>query len=388
MKTESCNRFWNVLTSIRSKHIYLLAKCGVNLHHSRDEQGFIQNHVESLLEESNESLGFSGSDLDILAPTLKVDVERRSLSGSSKESFNQKAKTQREHAESHGEDSDDDQDELDLIEDAQEKAESEDVQSEASHPSTGASKEEEEEAGQKESETMNIDQPTSLKQHTPPTPPSEPHPKSLGNTSLSQETQEDASNSASQDEQMEVDAHATASTETNAQSSQVSAQTQPNESPVKQVPPSPETILKRAQTERVPLKATPTDIGISPGLLTTPKASITIPAPIEPSLSTEQYSATVAAVLDQILPDSATPQQVVKAPYTHPPTDMLPLEFNRKKVKRKKDRSDRKGEDLPMGLNRWAATLNANPVYSRLKRATKCLSSKEWSVSIESVPHV
>jgi len=75
--------------------------------------------------------------------------------------------------------------------------------------------------------------------------------------------------------------------------------------------------------------------------------------------------------------------------YTLPSLRKLPQEFNRKvktKIKKKdKDKDSekenpRKEESLPMGIQRWAATLNANPVWKRVSRPMKCLSSREWAV--------
>jgi len=75
--------------------------------------------------------------------------------------------------------------------------------------------------------------------------------------------------------------------------------------------------------------------------------------------------------------------------YTLPSLRKLPQEFNRKvktKIKKKdKDKDSekenpRKEDSLPMGIQRWAATLNANPVWKRVSRPMKCLSSREWAV--------
>lgn len=138
------------------------------------------------------------------------------------------------------------------------------------------------------------------------------------------------------------------------------------------------------QPEPTALKATPTEVGISPGVIFGHKNHITIPAPLEPSHSVDE------SVEPTTLPEHGPPAQQSGAydfqnpnrQYTLPPASVLPAEFsNRKKAsKRKKDRSERKSDDLPMGLNRWAATIISNPVHIRMKRAMKCLSTKDWSV--------
>lgn len=74
--------------------------------------------------------------------------------------------------------------------------------------------------------------------------------------------------------------------------------------------------------------------------------------------------------------------------YPLPPLSLLPPEFTRKaksskrkrnpekEVKKEKDR-----DELPLGIHRWNASILANPVWRRVARSTKCLSTKEWSAS-------
>jgi chromatin modification-related protein VID21 len=72
--------------------------------------------------------------------------------------------------------------------------------------------------------------------------------------------------------------------------------------------------------------------------------------------------------------------------YTLPPLSILPADFTRKAkpIKRKKDK-EREGkrdrdDTVPMGLARWSATLMANPLWRKVSRAGKTLSTREWSV--------
>ena len=73
-------------------------------------------------------------------------------------------------------------------------------------------------------------------------------------------------------------------------------------------------------------------------------------------------------------------------PYPLPPMSLLPIEFSRRKAsKRKRDKGETKKEEWqPMGLNKWAAVLKANPVHTKMLKASKCLSTKDWSVSFRS----
>lgn len=76
-------------------------------------------------------------------------------------------------------------------------------------------------------------------------------------------------------------------------------------------------------------------------------------------------------------------------PYPLPPLSLLPSEFHRRgKTTSKRERKRDKERDgvsrsdwQPLSLVKWAALLHANPVYTKLQRATKCLSTRDWSVS-------
>ncbi|RDB21560.1 Chromatin modification-related protein EAF1 [Hypsizygus marmoreus] len=74
--------------------------------------------------------------------------------------------------------------------------------------------------------------------------------------------------------------------------------------------------------------------------------------------------------------------------YTLPPFKSAYPDFRKAKTtKRKRDKerekSDHKKEDwAPLGLSRWAATVNANPVWRKVSRASKCLSSRDWAIAM------
>ncbi|KAI0957451.1 hypothetical protein AcW1_005838 [Taiwanofungus camphoratus] len=88
-----------------------------------------------------------------------------------------------------------------------------------------------------------------------------------------------------------------------------------------------------------------------------------------------------------------------KPEYTLPPLSLLPAEFNRKgksgrhqrrrekeKEKNDKERGDKKSDEwTPMGINKWGAVLRANPVWKKLSKATKCLSTRDWNVAITEI---
>lgn len=139
----------------------------------------------------------------------------------------------------------------------------------------------------------------------------------------------------------------------------------------------------------------------------TPRSKpIVISAPIEPlrrhspfnflSNEPEPPPATIEPLRTLFNPD-----------YTLPPLKSLPVEFNRKsrpsKLKRKKEKeqqkeqkaeSDRKSKEkekekerdkddfVPLGAARWNAAIRVNPVYKRLPKAMKCLSTKDWTTGM------
>ncbi|TFY66666.1 hypothetical protein EVG20_g4430 [Dentipellis fragilis] len=145
-----------------------------------------------------------------------------------------------------------------------------------------------------------------------------------------------------------------------------------------------------------------------------PPSPITYQPPSFPS------SVTVSSTLTPIqgLPDFAFPE-IAEAPgaaepalknnvhftlnrhYSVPSLKVLPAEFQRKgklSKQRKRDKEREKAEKgsdrgdgrkearddwTPMGINKWGAIMRANPLWRRMSRATKCLSTHEWSVAFE-----
>ena len=83
-----------------------------------------------------------------------------------------------------------------------------------------------------------------------------------------------------------------------------------------------------------------------------------------------------------------------KQEYSLPPLSTLPAEFQRRsassrnKKKRDKEKQERAGDKgegrrddwTPMGINKWGALLRANPVWKKLSKASKCVSTHEWNV--------
>lgn len=70
--------------------------------------------------------------------------------------------------------------------------------------------------------------------------------------------------------------------------------------------------------------------------------------------------------------------------FTLPPLKSLNPDYKKlKSLKRRREagvKEGRKDDWVPMGLNKWAATVNANPVWKKVSRASKCLTTREWVV--------
>ncbi len=146
------------------------------------------------------------------------------------------------------------------------------------------------------------------------------------------------------------------------------------------------------------------DILVSPSqLLNSPTVSSKPPpAPVIVRISSSQqeHQPSYSFVEDspppvQVRVPPPSPPSRIKAAtrYTLPPVSALPLELQKKGKPpklRKRDRDkERSGSDggkkeewTPLGMARWAAVLRANPVFKRVSRASKCVSTRDWNVSI------
>ncbi|KAG6917780.1 hypothetical protein DXG01_001052 [Tephrocybe rancida] len=73
--------------------------------------------------------------------------------------------------------------------------------------------------------------------------------------------------------------------------------------------------------------------------------------------------------------------------FTLPPLKSINPDYKKSRaLKRKRDKEreaagkeSRKDDWVPLGLNKWAATVNSNPVWKKVARASKCLTTREWA---------
>jgi chromatin modification-related protein VID21 len=122
--------------------------------------------------------------------------------------------------------------------------------------------------------------------------------------------------------------------------------------------------------------------------------AIIIPAPLTPLTERSQFTFPEEVV--EKAPRSRhayQPEFSIDREYPLPPLKSLPIEFQRRgklsKLQRKREKEKERGEKsvegkkedwLPTGLSRWNATLRANPVWTRIARAQKTVSTRDWSV--------
>ncbi|KAG9318171.1 hypothetical protein JVU11DRAFT_248 [Chiua virens] len=117
----------------------------------------------------------------------------------------------------------------------------------------------------------------------------------------------------------------------------------------------------------------------------------TSPAPGLPDFSFEE---TDGETTEESSSQAAVPTEVQRhhfdPAYNLPPLKALPPEILRKgksskQKKKDKEKADAKGgkeEWVPLGFAKWGAMIRANPIYKKVSRASKCLSTKDWSVAI------
>ncbi len=127
-----------------------------------------------------------------------------------------------------------------------------------------------------------------------------------------------------------------------------------------------------------------------------PSTEVFIPVALTPVGESTQYA------LDSAIPEPRTltvnewlsPEFSLGRKYTLPPAKSLPLDQQRRlklgKNQRKKDKEKDKGTEnrkdgiedwAPLGINKWGVTVKTNPLWKRVSRATKTMSTQDWNVS-------
>jgi hypothetical protein len=119
-----------------------------------------------------------------------------------------------------------------------------------------------------------------------------------------------------------------------------------------------------------------------------PRSPIFAPAPMGPIPLPAEFSFEIDPA--EVLPKPANPtpfghlETIHQPEYTLPPLKYLPSEYQRRgRIRSQRKKQDRGSEKdwAPLGLNRWGIMMHINPVFDKVSKATKCLSTRDWSVS-------
>ena len=160
------------------------------------------------------------------------------------------------------------------------------------------------------------------------------------------------------------------------------AQTEVQPSPLlSPVPPAP------------PIVALPPSAFILPPK---PSTEVFIPVTLTPVGDSPQYALDLASPEPRSLTvnEWLSPEFSLSRTYTLPPVKSLPLDQQRRlklgRNQRKKDKEKDKGAEnrkdstedwTPLGINKWGVTIKTNPLWKRVSRATKTMSTRDWNVS-------
>lgn len=169
------------------------------------------------------------------------------------------------------------------------------------------------------------------------------------------------------------------------------------------VPLSPQASQTEAQTPpppSPPLPAPAPVLALPPSafvLPPRPSTEVFIPAALAPIEAPPQYSLDLTTVEPRSLSTTGwlNPEFSLTRNYTLPLAKSLPLDQQRRlklgKSLRKKDkekdkvlegRKDGIDDWTPLGLNKWGVSIRANPLWKRVSRATKTMSTRDWNVRL------
>ncbi|KAF8274935.1 hypothetical protein EI94DRAFT_1793607 [Lactarius quietus] len=160
-------------------------------------------------------------------------------------------------------------------------------------------------------------------------------------------------------------------------------------------PPTPPAHQTEVQPSPVasPVVALPPSAFILPPK---PSTEVFIPVTLTPVAESLHYA------LDSANPEPRSltvnewlsPEFSLSRKYTLPPVKSIPMDQQRRlklsKIQRKKDKEKDKGvenrkdstEDwTPLGINKWGVTIKTNPLWKRVSRATKTMSTRDWNVA-------
>ena len=163
-------------------------------------------------------------------------------------------------------------------------------------------------------------------------------------------------------------------------------------------PPSPTTPQAEVQPSALlsPVASAPV-VALPPSaFILPPKTEVIIPVRLTPVEEPPQYALDLSSPEPRSLTvnEWLSPEFSLSRKYTLPPVRSLPLDQQRRlklgKNQRKKDKEKDKGAEsrkdgtddwTPLGINKWGVTIKTNPLWKRVSRATKTMSTRDWNVS-------
>ncbi len=126
-----------------------------------------------------------------------------------------------------------------------------------------------------------------------------------------------------------------------------------------------------------------------------PSTEVFIPAALAPIGESPQYSLDVVTA-EPRSPNTnewLNPEFSLNRSYTLPHAKFLPLDQQRRlklgktlrKKEKEKDKTPESRKDgiddwTPLGISKWGVTIRANPLWKRVSRATKTMSTRDWNV--------
>ncbi|KAL0571234.1 chromatin modification-related protein VID21 [Marasmius crinis-equi] len=165
-------------------------------------------------------------------------------------------------------------------------------------------------------------------------------------------------------------------------------------------PPVERRDVQEATVRPLDLFVRPVDSTPEPFIEQPPPAPVFVPFPSSSYHSWDgvQFPADFVTDKNQPAEIASSPSRVrfnVGSEYPLPPIKSLPLEFNpnkkgkyAKQRRKEREKAEKAGgqvnkeEWTPWGFNRWIITIKTNPLYKRVSKSTKCLTTRDWGIAM------
>ncbi|KIY43620.1 hypothetical protein FISHEDRAFT_78465 [Fistulina hepatica ATCC 64428] len=104
------------------------------------------------------------------------------------------------------------------------------------------------------------------------------------------------------------------------------------------------------------------------------------PADLEPHYSFKDVPF-LPQPLENLPPPVVEPSPAYDPDYTLPSLKVLGMEPRKSKTIKQRRKSRKPDDRTPIGLTEWGAAIRANPIWRKVTRATKCLTTRDWGVA-------